>query len=425
MNTTHHLNIVLLAALFLGLAVQVDAQRIRDREATVRVKTGTKAEKQSDESDDSKQLIIATPTPNPNFVVVAVVNQNNLTRAQLDRRVSAVMGQKKEDMLRIGSQDAGLELIQSLQDNPRAILDARITQEQQQFEIDDAIRRKEGELVKQWVEQTMLADEARRQGLVISNAELQDRLAEIEQQFRLSDSRVGTVLDAMGMTRAELESFIYDALLIEKLLDKYITLNATEDELRTVYESQRDFFVTPPVYRFAHFVITVDPDDSKSAREAFKRKAESVRKRLRNEDPTKVFEEENDISVGIYGDIFTWNIESNQLWDDIRDELKGMKVDDVSDVIIPYVMYDGEPIADSYQVLKLLEIMPRTGTTFESALPKIRRAMREVARQELLQLIRESKTHRVLYNLRGIPTNKLPDPAELNEYKPPVRLVRL
>src|SRR5690606_15643284 len=107
-------------------------------------------------------------------------------------------------------------------------------------------------VVQEWVEHKVLSDEARRQGLIISEREFQARLEEIGRQYQLSDQSVDDTLRLFGMSRADLEAEISDALLIDKLLERYAEMNKPDSFLRTQYERNPDLFVTPPSYRIAH-----------------------------------------------------------------------------------------------------------------------------------------------------------------------------
>src|SRR5690606_33044635 len=147
-----------------------------------------------------------------------------------------------------------------------------------------------------------LADEARRQGFLISDQELQDRLRQLDREFELSGNRVESLLSVFGMTREELESYVYDALLIEKLLQRYVQLNMTESTLRQAYNLNPENFLQAPKYDIAHFVVTLSEADTAKHREGYRKIADKVRTRLADgEDPEKVFSEINDLDLGIFG----------------------------------------------------------------------------------------------------------------------------
>lgn len=408
-----------------ALPAQDVAPLIRDREPAVTVTTG----RSQRPGQQATPTPIPTPRPDPNTVIVALVNTHTITRAQLDRRLAGFLGKSREqlrpeDLIGPVTKSATKDLVASLADNPNLRLEQVIMAEQQQFEIEEAIRNQEEEIVYEWVDQMMLAEEARRQGLLISDRELQDRMKQLETEFKLRDPRVSSILDAFGMTSNEFESYIYDALLIEKLLDRYVQLNYTEEMLRQAYNINPMTFYTPPARRVAHFVVTLSPGDTARDHERFKTLADKVRQRLaKGEDPQKVFDEENDLELGIFGAEFTYSLGSRLLEKGVLETMAKMKDGEVSRVLaVSERSSSGEVTPLSYHVIKVMESIPEKGRTFEEALPTLRRATAEMAREEVLLLIRNARTHRVFINFKGIPPDRIPDAAELRKPQPPIAL---
>ncbi|MDK2970261.1 MAG: PPIC-type domain [Candidatus Sumerlaeota bacterium] len=411
--------------LFSSLSAQTVAPLIReDRNTTVRVRVGTDNKKGPEPTPAPPD---ATPTPDPETVLVALVNTHTLTRAELDRRMSAITGINPEAMRGVSSSRSGNiqggVVARDVAATDANLLDIMLTRDVQEAEVEDAVRREEGTVVSDWIDQMILADEARRQGIVISDSEFRERLGTFNQQFRLRDAQVRNALQALGMTQTELESYIYDALLIEKLLARYIEINYPEERLRTAYERNPMFFVTPPSVRIAQFTISVAPTETADYRKGYKRLAEQVRKRLLDgERPESVFEDVNDIELGVFGGEYVWSLESRMLDDRLREMLTKMQPGEVSDVLTMYVKVDNEVLPESFQVVKLLERKPGTGETFETALPRIQTVLGELARSAVLEKVKEARTHKVVTRLSGIPPDKLPSPVDLRKPRPPVNL---
>ncbi len=401
------------------LQAQVVAPLIREEKPIeVKVKPRDEAPLGKNSPIDEAKTPTPTPapTPDPKLVVVAVVNNHSITRAQLDSRVSARIN--SNDRAQMGESTA-----MSLFGNEAMNLDMSLVEFEQAAEFEEALRQEEGRVISEWQEQMILSDEARRQGFVITNEQLQTRLTMLDKEYQLQSHQVRNLLESMGMTREELESYVYDALLIERLLERFVELNFSEDDLRKAYQKNPGFYQTPPGYEIAHFCISLLGDETRTTREGFKKDAEKVRRRLKDgEDPETVFDSVNDIGLGVYGTVITWSTNSKSLHPAVKAELAQMKEGEISKVIAAQVMRDGKPTDESYHVVKLIRNIPRQGETFESALPRLRESAMEAARMQLLNICRESGTHKRITNLRGIRPDKLPTPSELRTSQPPVNL---
>jgi hypothetical protein len=428
------LSILALALLLAPVAGQTVAPLIREeRSGIIRrdapSEPGKPTPTPSPTPEPDKPVVIATPTPDPELVLVAIVNSHAITRAQLDRRVSARMGgaqpaatpapgAPRAEQMRTG----GVALSDSA--SGREILENLLIADQQAMEVGEAVRAEESFAVQQWVEQMMLADEARRQGIMIPSEEFQLRVKQIEAEFRLRDPRVERLLAAMGMDRAEFESHVHDALLVEKLCDRWVSLHLDDEDLRRAYNAQPSFYRTPARYRAAHFTIVLMGDEGRAMLADMKKLADRVRGRLaKGESHDKVFEDVNDLEFGIFGaDLGYFTLEADTLHPLVQDQLKKMKPGQTSGVLEALTRIDGQVVPEAYHVVRLLDYLAPQGDTFESALPKLRENSRELARTTILEKLREARTHRVITNLGGIPPHRVPSLVERSKARPPIDL---
>ncbi len=394
-----------------ALGAQPVAPLIREEpkvQVTIKSRDDARDEKKREEE-------ASAPAPDPETVIVAMVNRHTITRAQLDRRVSARLRGNAPGVLSADKPGDALPLPISG--------DLEIIQWDQEFEYDDAVREEEGAVVQQWMEQMMLADEARRQGLVVSDAEFRDRLRKVDDEFRLASTEVAGMLDSMGMQREELEGHIYDALLIEKLLARFVALNFDDAYLHTRYEQNPSLYLTPERHEIAHFTISLTGNESPDAVKRQKKDAESIAKRLENgESPQVLFDENNRLEFGLFGAVVTWNIKNPRLHPQVSAEIARLKEGQVTDVIEAKRMQGSLVVTESLHVVKLLKIHPATGLTFETALPKLRETAQEAARAQLLRMLAEARTHKRLMNLSGLPPEKLRKSVEGLGDRPPIKL---
>ncbi|MCC5877854.1 MAG: peptidyl-prolyl cis-trans isomerase [Candidatus Sumerlaeia bacterium] len=379
--------------------------------------------KKTDESERKEPVA----TPSPSDVIVAVVNTHRLTRESLNARVAERFEKyKKEleegksrtlqqvrDVFGNDSQAARIEIAQEMEDN-----------------LEAAMRAEEGAAVRDWVDHLLLADEARRQGILINQNEYRQRLQEITEESNLQEDRVTAVLADLRISQRDFQQTLYDAMLIERLVDQFIRLNWSEEDLREAFNSNRNSFYYPPRHHIAHFSIALDGSETNDQIRRLEELARRVRTELRRDaDPEALFakDEFSRVDMGIWGTTGFFTFQEGNLPRPIEAEAQKLSAGQTSDVLINRYRDARDRIRPrSIHVIKVLSTEPARGDTFESALPIIRERLVDVARDQLLQRIRTSGTHRIITNLGGIPPEILPSQDDLQrafaQQPPPLNL---
>lgn len=386
---------------------------ILEEKTQIQVKKSQKKEPKKDQDTQTP----AVPTPRPEDVFVAMVNSRVLTRAELEFRVSREFERVKKDVQQrfggvISTSDDGNVSLSDIAAKQNEVL------QEQTEQIEVALNQEEGASVQTWIEHSLLAEEARRQGIFVTEDQFRSRLADAERESRLDADEVNQGLKNLRISRADYERGVYDALLIEGLLNRFMDLNYTEDTYRQAYAKNPQLYREPAKYLLAHFSIALDGSESKAQLSKFRSLAQEVRAKLRTEsDPEQLFRDDryDRIQEGIFGSVPGWfALTDNSLPKAVQAEMRKLKVGETSDVITVYQRGDnGQPQPISFHVIRVLDGEQETGQTFETALPAVRRVMLDVARQQVLESIRAAKTHRVLTNLGGIPPDKIPSREEL------------
>lgn len=411
-----------LAVLCLAVAPMVPAQDntlILEKKPEVKVRTKPAPGKPGDKgkgTDGKGAGTNAKPeaTPAPEDVFIAIVDGRVLTKAELDMRVLSQLERIKRDIMSstggvIAQLDAGL--------NPVKAEDLEADEQQevlleQQRAVERATREEVGRVIQSWVNQSLLAEEARRQGVTIEEGDFRARLVQAEKESNLDKKTVQGVLDRMKMSHQDYEKTVYDALMIERLVDRFIKVNYTDEQLRRAYQINPSNFYEPPKYRIAHFTITLEGNEDKKTLSSMRQKAESVAQLLRSgKDPEQVFAkaEFNALEFGIYGAIPGWfTFNDGLLPPAVEAEGRKMKVGQTSSVIVQQQKEDDKIVPVSYHVIKILDSVDATGDTYESALPAIRRSLIQVAKETLTDRLVAAKTHRIIVNVGGIPPAKVP-----------------
>jgi hypothetical protein len=433
-------NLLIMTAVVLGLgfgpaSAQNDEDAIetfiRDDRSSATARTARPDQmlpRQSDDADPAEEA----RRPDPETVIVALVNGHIMTRAELDRKVRARLNNSDVEDNSATFGDQGFVLV--LGGPTRTMTQEAVTQYRQDRDLEyrDMIIGVEGEIVREWMEYKILSDEARRQGIIISEREFQARLDEINRDYDLNNRSVEEILRQFGMSRADLDAYISDALLIDKLLDRYVEINKPDTFLKAQYERNPDLFITPPSYRIAHFSISV-PDakylhTNRRMREDYfkslERTMNTVRQRLnKKEDAETVFAEFNDPENGTWGTVLDTNLVAGSMPDNLRKAILELKEGETTRVQQVSVRHGDSIVPETYHVVRLEKIYPPGGTTFASALPRLRKVAKEAAKEELLGiLMAKGSTHRRMSNLGGLDPTRLPDRAELMMPKPGIDL---
>jgi hypothetical protein len=428
--------VVVLAVLMAGVGsvrAQDDAELIMERPQGVKASVRSRVKPKETPVADAP-----APTPRPEEIIVALVNNRVLTKAELDHRVSGEYDRiRSEVQSRVGGVvstlgggavvpgAAGAEGLLGGASAGGGAGEDEVLAEQKEA-IASAVRREEEVALRAWIDHSMLADEARRQRILISEDEFRVRLAQAERESELDAEKVDSVLARLRLTRADYEKSVYDALMIEKLLMQFNDLNFTEDQYRAAYDKAPEFFYEPARYSIAHFTVALLGDEDPRKVERLKDLAEKVRSELKKgTDPKVLFDrpEFRNVEQGIYGSLPGYYSFFESETPPVVDvflprvvELTGrkLKVGETSDVLVNRIRDDDNKVVPiSLHVIRILDSMPETGTTFESAKPAIKRQMLEIGREELLKQLRGAKTHRVISNLRGIKPEKLPSAEEI------------
>ncbi len=414
MKTRLHLAVLILVAFGGRLSAQ-DPVLILEDKPQIQGKTRARP---TPAAGDATSTAVAAPTPRPEEVMVAIVNSRVLTRADIQIRVTDQFDRlQAEVQSRVGGVVATIDPSRTAPLAPEEILEEALVTQEQQTALDRVMKIEEESALMAWVEHSLLAEEARRQGVVVEEREFRERLAGAEKESEVTAADVDRVLSHVRMSRADYESSVYDALRIEKMIDRFIALNYDEKYLRDAYEKNPALYYEPAKSLIAHFAITLTGTETRDRTRDLRNVARDLRARLlKNEDPDILFKlpEFDRPEEGILGGVPGWyHFHEGELPPQVAAAAIKLKKGETTDVIIQQSRVDGEVVPTSMHVVKIMDQREPAGLTFESAQPAIRRALLEIGRTRLLQQIRDARTHRVITNLSGIPGRLVPSPEDL------------
>lgn len=406
---------LIVAALLLGasLPAQEMPPLVRPeggkRKATVTVKTKAKKTEETPAAD-------ARTAIDPSLAIVGIVNGHRLTKAQLGYFVNLRMQELGSSTL--VDREGGRKLVL----NKDMKVDASLSEdpefkEREQRDREASRRRVESEELDRWVAQRMLADEARRQGVVLATKEFDDRLAQVRQALGMDDVALDIELSRFNLSRSDYEREVYDALLVEKLLERYVDANWSEEQLREIYRRAPHEFHTPPQARFAQFVVALDGSESREMIERRRDLLDEVRKEMRSsKNLAESLAKRTDEADGYFStaDSGWMPLDAETLPPATVKKLLELKPGEVSAVFTDQDTDESDSTyLRSLQVVKLLERRDAPKPSFETARPNLRTRLAAEARKELLIRLREARTHQVITNLKFIPPDVLPTDEEL------------
>ncbi len=321
--------------------------------------------------------------------IVAIVNQDVITRGELNRRVNL---QIEETRLRGGIDATTLE-----RDRPR---------------IERAI-------VEHMIDQRLLVQEAKKQDITTSEQEIDAEIARrIEEDFprrglvvQDADGLYKVLKENYGYTREDFRGQVRDEILINRLLwTKHFTNRfVPPGEMREYYRAHEAEFMAPGEVSFR--MISVDRI------EEAQRILEALDSAL-DQKPFKDVAREFNIAQGGSGEDIIWKKQVNDLKDwhpPLPDVLARMKKGEVRKRIAT---------VKGWRYIEMEDVVPGIKKSFEDAEEEIGRAIRRKnnSREEsrlLARLRREAHTQVNLPPAAPLPTRAPPPPAaEAQPIKP-------
>lgn len=109
------------------------------------------------------------------------------------------------------------------------------------YALDRELEKQGGQQVlENLITKALILQEAKKQGIEISDEEMNKKIGEIETQIEAQGSDLDTALQAQGQTREALEEQIRIQLIVEEILGKEISI--TDDEIKNYFEENKDYF---------------------------------------------------------------------------------------------------------------------------------------------------------------------------------------
>lgn len=232
--------------------------------------------------------------------IVAVVNENVVTRHELDEMLSAMLKQLQK---------------QGVQPPPPAVLEKQLLER----------------IILNRV-QLQLANET---GLTVSDAELDQTLRRIAQENKMSLQEFDRALAEDGVSFSKFRDEIRDEIILVRLKEREVSnrVSVTEGEVDHFLETQEDSPGQSDEYRIAHILVQVSEGADPLKRDAARQRAESVLAKLKTgTEFAQVAAEFSDAPDAMEGGLLNWR-PAAQLTKKFAEILTPMKPGEITGII--------------------------------------------------------------------------------------------
>jgi peptidyl-prolyl cis-trans isomerase C len=294
--------------------------------------------------------LFAAETPPPQDTL-ALVNGMAVTKAQLDMEFKRV--EKQAEMQR----------------NP----------------IDpDDIKQIKADLLETLINRELLYQESLKKGYVIQPAELDSEFESIKARFANQQGFKQALID-MNISEMDFKEQVKRGLSIQKLLGKelYEKLEVTEQESRSFYDNNPNFFQKPEQVRASHILIKVAEDDDEEKKKAAKQKIEEVQEKIKTggnfEELARTYSEGPSRTQG--GDLGYFD--RHKMVKPFSDAAFRLQPGEISPIV---------KTRFGYHIIKVVDRKPETKLAYEDIKPRLVESLKQKKMQDAIgQYVTEIK----------------------------------
>jgi peptidyl-prolyl cis-trans isomerase C len=228
-----------------------------------------------------------------------------------------------------------------------------------------------------FIQKTVLAQEADKKKIVVTDDEVNAQLKEYEQQIP-PGTKLEDVLKQQGVSIEKLKADIKNILKAKKLMDSQITAGpaSTDEEIKNYYDVNKSKFDEPEKVHARHILVKANATDNETVKKAKKAKIETIRKKLvAKGDFAKIAQENSDCpSKAKGGDLGTFS--KGQMVKPFEDAAFGQKVNEIGPVVETQF---------GYHVIQTQEHMPAKTKTLDQVKPDIIKSLQEQNKQKAIK----------------------------------------
>ncbi len=228
-----------------------------------------------------------------------------------------------------------------------------------------------------FIQKTVLAQEADKKKIIVTDDEVNAQLKEYEQQIP-PGTKLEDVLKQQGVSIDKLKSDIKNILKAKKLMDSQITAGPTpaDEEIKNYFDVNKAKFDEPEKVHARHILVKTNATDNETVKKPKKAKIDDIRKKLlAGGDFAKLAQESSDCpSKAKGGDLGTFS--KGQMVKPFEDAAFGQKVDAIGPVVETQF---------GYHIIQTLEHMQAKTKTLDEVKPDIIKSLQEQNKQKAIK----------------------------------------
>ncbi len=260
---------------------------------------------------------------------------------------------------------------------------------------DDRLAQIKMDIVENMIDEELLFQESRKQGITVETEAIATDLKKIKQKFA-NDADFKKALGESGLTEAELQSSLERGYVISKLIDNQIMapIVIPDQEIRTFYDTHPKSFKKSEQVRTSHILIKVDSQAEQSVKDEKRAKLQEVQKRLKvGEDFAVLAKEFSECPSNIKGGDLGY-FERGKMVKPFEDVAFKLKTGEVSDIVeTPF----------GYHLIKVVDKKPASVVGYEDVKDKIGQYLKkEKTGKELKGYIEELRKKAVIEKITSL-----------------------
>jgi len=228
-----------------------------------------------------------------------------------------------------------------------------------------------------FIQKTVLAQEADKQKIIVSDNEVNAQLKEYEQQVP-PGTKLEDMLKQQGVSIEKLRGDIKNILKAKKLMDSQVTTSAapTDEEIKNYFDVNKSKFDEPEKVRARHILVKTSSSDNETVKKANKAKIDGIRKKLvAGGDFAKIAAESSDCpSKSKGGDLGAFA--KGQMVKPFEDAAFGQKINEIGPVVETQF---------GYHIIQAQEHMTGTSKTLDQVKPEIAKTLQEQNKQKAIK----------------------------------------
>ncbi len=268
---------------------------------------------------------------------------------------------------------------------------------------DSKINEFKDNILNSLIDQEVLLQEAKTQGIKIDPAEIKAELDNFKKQFE-TEADFEKQISEMNYSEANILSQIEQSKIIEKFIEEKImpTISVTDEEVKAYFDENPDEFKVPERVNASHILLKVDPDASDAAKAEALNEIKDIKSKLDNgEDFAELAKENSDCPSSAKGGELGF-FARGQMVKPFEDAAFALAPGEISDVV---------ETRFGYHIIKLQEKETATTLAYEDIKEKLTAKLKEEKFKQMFPSYMESIKAEYEIEIPGSGTGKTEEPA--------------